>query len=131
MVVSIIGKSTYNSHGLKLKSIGRMFSQNRMDEDQNVTIEGYYDEENQIVYLHVRSLLDTEYMLKRYDKLCEKYKKEFDSDDFLQIYDEVKSSFAKALFFVLHVSHIIVLSHPSSTFDVSYIQYFKTIETMG
>lgn len=96
-----------------------------------MTIEGYYDEENQIVYLHVRSLLDAENLLKRYDILQEKYKKEHNTDDFLYIYDEVKSSFARALFFVLHVSHIVVLSHPSSTFDISYIQYFKGIESMG
>lgn len=96
-----------------------------------MTIEGYYDEENQIVYLHVRSLLDSELLLRRYDDLQEKYKKEHNNDDFLYIYDEVKSSFARALFFVLHVSHIVVLSHPSSAFDISYIQYFKTVESMG
>lgn len=146
VVISIIGKSGFNSYGLKTKSIGRIFSNvNENDEVQfalfcvtnyqevssfQCSIQGYYDEENQIVYLHVRSLLDADLFLKRYDVLVEKYRSEQNNDDFLLIYDEVKSSFARCLFLLFYISHIVVLSHPGSIFDISYVQYFKAVDSI-
>ncbi|KAF2880700.1 hypothetical protein ILUMI_25471 [Ignelater luminosus] len=126
VIISIIGKSAYNS-GLKVKSIGRIFSPN-INKTEEFAIEGFYDEENQIIYLHVHSLLDTDALVKHYDSLIKRCLEENKSDDFLTIYNEIKSTFACILLVLFYVSHIVVLSHPSSTFDVNYIQYFKAID---
>lgn len=75
-------------------------------------------------------MLDADLFLKHYDSLVEKYRKEQNNDNFLLIYDEVKSSIARCFFLLLYISHIVVLSHPGSTFDVSYIQYFKAVDDM-
>ncbi|XP_017784295.1 PREDICTED: protein SMG8 isoform X2 [Nicrophorus vespilloides] len=126
VVVSIIGKTAYNSKGLKLKALGRMFTS--PDKRTNeCTIEGYYDEKHQIIYLHVHSLLDTDNFIKNYSSLEEKCDM---SNDFLTIFDQVKSSYAKTMFTLFYISHIVIISQPSYTFDTNYIQYFKAMESM-
>lgn len=82
------------------------------------------------MYLHLRSLLDSSEFVQHYEDLANKSKVTKDSDDFLTVYDEVKSSFARALLLIFHISHIVVLSHPSHTFDISYIQYFKAVDSL-
>lgn len=94
------------------------------------SIECYYDEENQIVYLHLKSLLDSNEFVQRYESLAEHIKAARDNDDFLTVYDEIKSSFARALLLLFYVSHIVILSQPGSTFDISYIQYFKAVDSL-
>lgn len=91
-------------------------------------IEGYFDEIKGIVYLHIDSLLDADQFIKKYESMAKT-----DGDekaDFLSIYDKVRSSFAKVFFILFYVCHVIVVSHPGSTFDVNYIQYFKAADLM-
>ncbi|KAK5646979.1 hypothetical protein RI129_005443 [Pyrocoelia pectoralis] len=128
VIVSVIGKSAYNT-SLKVKSLCRMFSEDTIS-TRDHAIEGYYDQENQIIYLHVHSLLDTDALLKHYDNLVKKCQEENKNDDFLTIYNEIKSTFAQILLVLFYVSHIVVLSHPSSSFDVNYIQYFKAVDQL-
>lgn len=68
--------------------------------------------------------------MKHYDNLVKHCLEENKSDDFLTIYNEIKSTFACILLVLFYVSHIVVLSHPSATFDVNYIQYFKAIDQL-
>lgn len=82
------------------------------------------------MYLHLKSLLDSSKFVQHYEDLIEKIKATRESDDFLTVYDEIKSSFARALLLLFCVSHIVILSHPSHTFDISYIQYFKAAENL-
>lgn len=77
----------------------------------------------------MQSLLDTDVLMKYYQKLWDEAE-DRDSIQFFNIYDEVKSNFARYLLFLFHISHIVVLSHPGSTFDTSYIQYFKAIDSL-
>lgn len=91
-------------------------------------IEGFYDEMNQIVYLHLNSMLDTNIFVEHYDKLTEKMASLGNSDDFLTVYDEIKSKFARALLLLFYISHLVILVHPNSTFDVNYVQYFKAAD---
>lgn len=133
VVVSIIGKTAFSSHGFKVKELGRMFSSDhqRRDSDLWHTIEGYYDEENQIVYLHAHTLLDTDCLLKHYEsiRISERYKN--DEYDFLSVYDEVKNIVSKIMLFLFYSSHIVILSHPGSSFDTNYVQYFKALNTLS
>ncbi|KAL3280595.1 hypothetical protein HHI36_003827 [Cryptolaemus montrouzieri] len=131
IVISIVGKTAFSSNGLKVKDLGRMFTSGtrRNNSESEHTIEGYYDEENQIVYLHAHTLLDTDCLVKHYESICERFKNE--EYDFLSINDEIKNNFAKVFLFLLYVSHIVILSHPGSTFDTNYIQYFKALTALG
>jgi protein SMG8 len=130
VVVSIVGKTPCNSMGLKVKSVGRVFTAGCKTSEE-CFIEGCYDEENQIIYLHLHSLLDTDLLIKRYESLVERCNNERKCDDFLVINDEIKSSFARALLLLIHISHIVILSHPGWTFDTSYIQYFKAVDNLS
>ncbi|CAG9823382.1 unnamed protein product [Phaedon cochleariae] len=131
VIISIIGKTPYNSSGLKIQSIGRIIPTLDQKDLAECSIEGSYDQENQIVYLHLYSLLDADAFLRNYQQLCEECITERNCDDFLAIYDEVKSSFARYLLLLFHISHIVVLSHPTATMDTNYIQYFKAVDTLS
>lgn len=89
------------------------------------SITGYLDEENLIVYLHMNSMLDTNLFIKYYDTVVERTKSASNTDDFLAIYDEVKSSFVQSMLLLFYISHIVVISLPGRTFDLNYVQYFK------
>lgn len=75
-------------------------------------------------------MLDTDILIGHYKELSEKCEAERNCDDFLAVYDEVKSGFARALLLLFHISHVVVLSHPGSIIDISYIQYFKAVDTL-
>lgn len=74
--------------------------------------------------------MDTDLLIKHYSDLVERCNNERKCDDFLVINDEIKSSFARALLLLIHVSHIVVLSHPGWTFDTNWIQYFKAVDAL-
>lgn len=130
IIISVIGKRSYNSLGPKIKSLGRITISKDLPADHEFVINGAYDEENQIVYLHTCSLLDADFMIKYYKQLSECDAK-LSSNDFLSFYDEVKSSFARACYLLFYISHIVVFYHPGYTLDTNYIQYFKAVDTLG
>lgn len=82
------------------------------------------------MYLHLKSLLDSSEFVERYEDLVDKIKTTNENYDFLTVYEEIKSSIARSLLLLFHVSHIIILSQPSYTFDISYIQYFKACDSL-
>ncbi|CAH1122260.1 unnamed protein product [Ceutorhynchus assimilis] len=130
VIVSIIGKSAFNASGLKIKSIGRIFPLGEDERPNKTCIKGSYDEKRQIVYLHLFSLLDTDVFIESIGGFSddEDVPEDF---DFLSAYDEIQSEFSKYLLFLLYVSHIIIVSHPGSSFDTSYIQYFKAVDALS
>lgn len=95
-------------------------------------IEGSYDDERQIIYLHLNSLLDSVNFVEHYTALAERCKKQNKNTDFLTIYNEVKSSSARALLLLFHISHIVILSNPgySLDFDINYVQIFKSLDSI-
>lgn len=131
VVISVVGKRPYISVGPKIKSLGRIFVSKEFPEDQEFVIDGAYDEENQIVYLHLSSLLDSDFMIQYYKQLCDKWETKLYDNDFLAVYDEVKSTFARACFLVFYISHIVVFYHPGYTLDTNNIQYFKAVDVLG
>ncbi|GJQ87999.1 hypothetical protein Trydic_g12925 [Trypoxylus dichotomus] len=129
VIVSLIGKSRLDCIGLKVKSIGRMFESDANRNSENI-IEGYYDEENQIIYLHAYTQLDTFCFINSFEEMFNKHDSEDSACDFLFIYNDVKCSFAKLLLVLFYVSHIVVLNHPRCNFDINYVQYFKALDSL-
>lgn len=68
--------------------------------------------------------------MKQYYNLVETLKKNETSTDFLSVYNEIKSSYARALLLLFHISHIVILSQPGYTFDLNYLQIFKSLDTI-
>lgn len=131
VVISVVGKRPYISAGPKIKSLGRISVSKEFPEDQELVLNGSYDEENQILYLHLCSLLDSDFLIKYYEQLCEKWETRLCGDNFLAFHDEVKSSFARACFLLFYISHIVVFFHPGYTLDTNYIQIFKAVDVFG
>lgn len=87
-------------------------------------IEGYYNSKEKTVYLHLRGFLDTQTLLAEYDKFTEKQ----DCKDFLSVWAHMRDRYARALLVLFHISHVIILTHPTHTFDYSYVHLFRAMD---
>nr|CAD7597733.1 unnamed protein product [Timema genevievae] len=47
---------------------------------------------------------------------------------YLCVWAEIKHKYARALMFLFIVSHVLVLSHPTHSFDISYIYLFRALD---
>jgi len=87
-------------------------------------IEGYYNPKEKTVCLNLRGFLDAHTLLAEYDKFTEKQ----DCKDFLSVWAHMKDKYARALLVLFHISHIMVLTHPTHTFDYSYVHLFRAMD---
>ncbi|XP_041359908.1 protein smg8-like isoform X2 [Gigantopelta aegis] len=87
-------------------------------------IECYYDTDAQVIYLHYQSLSDASKLASKCKQLVDK------SMDLISLWQDEDFMYAKSLLFLFCVSHIVLLSHPGSTFDISYVKLFRTLDTV-
>ncbi|XP_076653468.1 nonsense-mediated mRNA decay factor SMG8 isoform X1 [Halictus rubicundus] len=129
VIVSVFGKSQYRSKGCKTSMLSSILQVDLLDEpqvDQDTfsEIEGYYDTKDKTIYLHLRGLLDTHSLLTEYNRFAEKQ----DCKDFLSVWAHMRDKYARALLVLFHISHVIVLVHPTHTFDYSYVHLFRAMD---
>ncbi|XP_032668556.1 protein SMG8 [Odontomachus brunneus] len=129
VVVSVFGKSQYRAKGCKADMLSSVLQVNlldevQVDEDSMCEIEGYYNTNEKTVYLHLRGLLDTHTLLAEYDKFTEKQ----DCKDFLSVWAHMRDKYARALLILFHISHVIILTHPTHTFDYNYVHLFRAMD---
>lgn len=72
----------------------------------------------------MRGFLDTHTLLTEYDKFTEKQ----DCKDFLSVWAHMRDKYARALLVLFHISHVIILTHPTHTFDYSYVNLFRAMD---
>lgn len=155
VIVSIIGKSQFRARGYKTEMIGTNFlgdllEHPTIDNDTFVRtiiniiitallnhwkflqincylqneIEGYYDGKERVVYLHLRGLLDSQSLITNYDSFVEK----LECKDFLTAWAHMREKYAKALLVLFHISHMVIVNHPTHTFDYSYVHLFRALD---
>ncbi|KAG7212648.1 hypothetical protein KM043_012931 [Ampulex compressa] len=129
VIVSVFGKSQYRSKGCKTEMLSSILQVGLLDEpevneDSMCEIEGYYDSKGRTLYLHLRGLLDTHTLLAEYDSFAEKQ----DCKDFLSVWAHMRDKYARALLVLFHISHVIVLNHPTHIFDYSYVHLFRAMD---
>ncbi|XP_011266292.1 protein SMG8 [Camponotus floridanus] len=129
VIVSVFGKSQYQAKGCKMEMLSSILQLNHMDEpeidkDSWCEIEGYYNSREKTVFLHLRGFLDTHTLLTEYDKFTE----EQDCKDFLSVWAHMRDKYARALLVLFHISHVIILTHPTHTFDYSYVNLFRAMD---
>nr|XP_012220936.1 PREDICTED: protein SMG8 isoform X2 [Linepithema humile] len=129
VIVSVFGKSHYQAKGCKTDMLSSILQLNLLDEpvideDSWCEIEGYHDAKEKTIYLHLRGFLDTHTLLTEYDKFTEKQ----DCKDFLSVWAHMRDKYARALLVMFHISHVIVLTHPTHTFDYSYVHLFRAMD---
>ncbi|XP_011684995.1 PREDICTED: protein SMG8-like isoform X2 [Wasmannia auropunctata] len=129
VIVSVFGKSQYRAKGCKTDMLSSILQLNLLDKpevDQQswCEIEGYYNPNEKTVYLHLRGFLDAHMLQAEYDKFTEKQ----DCKDFLSVWAHMKDKYARALLVLFHISHVMVLTHPTHTFDYSYVHLFRAMD---
>lgn len=131
VIVSVFGKSQYRAKGCKTQMLGQNLLVDLLDDptvnDDNLSeIEGYYDPEDQVIYLHLRGILDTHTIVNQYNDFLDKQK----CKDFLSAWAHMRDKYARALLILFQISHIIILSHPTHTFDYSYVHLFRALDVV-
>ncbi|KAH0955896.1 hypothetical protein HN011_006917 [Eciton burchellii] len=129
VIVSVFGKSQLRAKGCKADMLSSIFQvdlldEPKVDEDSWCNIEGYYNAEEKTVYLHLRGFLDAHTLLAEYDNFIEK----LDCKDFLSVWAYMRDKYARALLVLFHISHVMILTHPTHTFDYSYIYLFRAMD---
>ena len=131
-VVSIIGKSRKAFNSCKAavidKVLGRNIFQDKFGDsgssDDDVEIEGYYDQLHHVVFLHVKSILDSDTL----SKVVKLRHRDVHDKGFLSFYSDCESQVVKALLLVFLTSHVVIVVHPTINLDLSYLQLFKSVE---
>ncbi|KAM3966969.1 LOW QUALITY PROTEIN: nonsense-mediated mRNA decay factor SMG8 [Aphomia sociella] len=124
VVVGVIGKSPYrypNKTTPLLPSV-------KCDENG---IECHWDEQRSVLYLHAVTYLDTQRLAALTEALDENSKtteKDADAAHWLVASGELAADSCKDIALLFHLCHIVVLSSPTSVFDLGYLQLFKAID---
>ncbi|XP_059054514.1 nonsense-mediated mRNA decay factor SMG8 [Achroia grisella] len=124
VVVGVIGKSPYrypNKTTPLLPSV-------KYDENG---IECHWDEQSGVLYLHAITYLDTQRLAALTETLDENSKtteKDADAAHWLVASGELAADSCKDIALLFHLCHIVVLSSPTSVFDLGYLQLFKAID---
>ncbi|XP_011865598.1 PREDICTED: protein SMG8 isoform X1 [Vollenhovia emeryi] len=129
VIVSVFGKSQYRAKGCKTDMLNSILQLNLLDEpemDQQSwsEIEGYYNPKERTVYLHLRGFLDAHALVAEYDKFTENQERK----DFLSVWAHMRDKYARALLVLFHISHVMVLTHPTHIFDYSYVHLFRAMD---
>ncbi|OXU28536.1 hypothetical protein TSAR_008981 [Trichomalopsis sarcophagae] len=129
IIVSVFGKSQYRAKGCKAEMFSSVLQMDLLDEpgvDKGslCEIEGYHDPKTRTVYLHLRGLLDAHTLINEYDQFIEKQ----DRKDFLSAWAHMRNKYSRALLVLFHLSHVVILSHPTHTFDHSYVHLFRALD---
>ncbi|XP_053379318.1 nonsense-mediated mRNA decay factor SMG8-like isoform X1 [Mercenaria mercenaria] len=132
-VVSVIGKSQYKTSTSKASSFNPILDADVFkgvrgflkDSVNQGDIECYYDVDSSVVYLHLTSILDS----YRLTSVCQKLK-DASIKDFQTLWQQEDCHNAKCLLFLFQVSHILVISHPSSSFDITYVRLFRILDSI-
>ncbi|XP_015514721.1 protein SMG8 isoform X1 [Neodiprion lecontei] len=131
VVVSVFGKSHFRAKACKTEMLSSILQTSLLDdptvdEDDLCEIEGYHDAKDRVVYLHVRGLLDTHTLINAYDRFIDKS----DSKDFLTAWAHMREKYSRALLVLFHVSHVLILTHPTHSFDYSYVHLFRALDVV-
>ncbi|XP_022244438.1 protein SMG8-like isoform X2 [Limulus polyphemus] len=135
-IVSIFGKSSFLANGCKAFLIDEALGKNifqgmftdpgEINIDEPADIQGFYHPESRVIFLHLIGSFDTKCLLQK----CHSIENELKEKTFLEVWSDLQCSFSKALLLIFHLSHIILVAHPTTTFDVSYIHLFQTLDSV-
>ncbi|KOB74733.1 Protein smg8 [Operophtera brumata] len=124
VVVGIIGKSPYRYPNKTTPLLSAVQS------DEN-GIECHWDERKGILYLHTVTYLDTKRLAELAENLdvnSKSTKKEADAAHWLVASGELAVDSCRIISLLFQLCHIVVLTSPTSTFDLGYLQLFKAID---
>ncbi|EDV23815.1 uncharacterized protein TRIADDRAFT_57395 [Trichoplax adhaerens] len=132
-VVSIIGKTPLNylTCGTLADAVsGRNVFQRETIDDNDQKLEHgllfYYNNEQKVVYINQASLYDT----KELAYLCQKFNSDLSTWEHFQKWKRNEHKQLLSLLFIFSISHIILITHPSHKFDLSYLRLFRGLNAI-
>ncbi|CAL1288077.1 unnamed protein product [Larinioides sclopetarius] len=132
-VVSIIGKTTLECPDFKEHIIAEGLSRHIFQpgdatekKEKSCEVKGYYDVARRTIFLLTTGISDTQQLINQ----CKKMENDLKVKSFLEVWSEIHYDFAKVLLMLFCMSHIIVVTHPRATFDLSYVYLFRALDTM-
>ncbi|KAG6441688.1 hypothetical protein O3G_MSEX001949 [Manduca sexta] len=125
VVVGVIGKSPYRYPNKTTPLLSTVQS-------ENTDIECHWDERRGVLYLHAVTHMDTKLLAELAENLSEKSKstvKDADASHWLVASGELAIDSCKLIALLFQLCHIVVLSSPTSVFDIGYLQLLKAIDS--
>ncbi|GFU16173.1 protein smg8 [Nephila pilipes] len=132
-IISIIGKTSldclnFKEHIIAEASNRHIFQENEEKERKGSSCEvkAYYDAAKRSMFLLTSGISDTNILMNQ----CKELENDLKVKSFLEVWSEVHYDFVKTLLMLFCMSHIIVITHPRATFDLSYVYLFRALDTM-
>ncbi|KAK7494187.1 hypothetical protein BaRGS_00014660 [Batillaria attramentaria] len=133
-VVAVVGQSRLNPFASKASMLNPVLDRDIFqgmesilgEKPEKKELECYYDEDTQVLYLHLLSHLDSPCLAHH----CKLMATAETTEDFYKYWQDSEFRYAKMLLLIFCMSHIVLLVHPGSTLEVSYIKLFRILDSV-
>lgn len=95
-----------------------------------IKFQRYVDKSKNVIYLHLESFNDCNDLMSLFEgKLSSQASaEEIDETELFELYQKEQTKFIRALLLIFSISHIIVVSNPTCSFDISYVRLFRIVD---
>lgn len=90
------------------------------------TIQAHYSQENRVLFLVLTSVLDNRQLLRA----CESLTAGLAHADVQEVWKGAEKEHCLQLLFLFSVCHVLLLVHPTCTFDVTYDRLFRALDAL-
>lgn len=133
-VVGIFGKSSSQPAPMKEalvntltdKHIFSLLGGAEDDDSADSHIQAFYHQENRVLYLQLSSVSDSRQLLRA----CQSLNAGVSHSDAHDFWKGLDRQHCLHLFFMFSVCHVLLLVHPSQTFDVTYDRLFRALDAL-
>ncbi|KAK6633972.1 hypothetical protein RUM44_004579 [Polyplax serrata] len=132
VVISFFGKSLQDTEAVKNSNFKSFREKNKETNTPakymyfQVKIDGCYDINQNIIYLHLSGVLDVHCLTSVLDRVSPALA----DKGYLTTWANLKHEYARALLFLFSISHIMVVCHPVPVFDLNYLHLFRALDTV-
>eukprot|EP00117_Sycon_ciliatum_P035779 scpid49791/ scgid27053/ Protein SMG8; Protein smg-8 homolog len=115
----------YQSHNSVLRKLRNISSASALpdEEDRDVSFSGYYDAEQQILYLQLLSMHDATQL----SKICQRVQRTLSQSAWHDAWRSQENKYCNALLFLFCTCHVIMVTHPTDQFDPTYVHMFESL----
>ncbi|KAM4726448.1 nonsense-mediated mRNA decay factor SMG8 [Anableps anableps] len=133
-VVGVFGKSSTQTGPLKEslintladKHIFSLFGGSDEGDSADSHVEAFYDQENRVLYLLLSSVCDSRQLLRA----CRSLSAGISHSDAHDFWKGLDRQHCLHLLYMFSVCHVLLLVHPSQTFDVTYDRLFRALDAL-
>ncbi|XP_043910208.1 protein SMG8 [Protopterus annectens] len=134
-VVGIFGKTSFQVKSEKCSLINTLCDKQAFplfhEEDQdgqqsNTFIQTYYNQENKVLYLILTSVCDTYQLMQA----CTDLSDHIPHAEAHEFWKSEEKMYCMSLLYIFCVCHIVLLVHPTCSFDITYDRLFRALDNL-